>query len=775
MNSLVQLVCRSSILGFVSEIGDTIMNNITDIVGPILWGLCDIFFVILNIFEVLFRKLAGIGEGVETSTGEAIEGDLVLYLIQSNLVQQIFMSILVLSLVLLIIFTIFAIVKNQYAEKQESPTKIIGNSFKALLMYLMVPIATIVCLMVGNVILQAIDGATRTQTNGGSASDMLFITAAYNANKLRDDDINDSVTTLQLLYSVGALDKIEPELNAMGITDWDTAGMATPEQIEHIANLIDEHFVSDEGLSILGRFTSKWSYTSVSVYYDTFHISYIIVWVGGAFLIWSIGKICWGLVSRLFKMTLYFAISPAVLATYPIQGDKPLAAWRGEMVKLGTLAYSAVGVLNVLYSILPFFDNINLYGTFGAINPTMLAVSTPFSFIANQLIKLFIYIIAFNGASSLIDTIGGWFGLGNIISEGKSTKSAVTGQLKKAADKGVGTVSGAFAGMKAAKEHDGKAFSGFLTGALGGAGFKTPMSQFKDAAKKGKEAGEGLYKTAKTTDFKPIKKDSSTGKWQSNIKNFLQADDDKKKAYERFDELKAFDKQYKAMGGGAGAYTGGDSAEQEQLRSFLESTDMGKAFESINKKRLEGEKAIEENNKAFLEILEKVVKAREDSEKREKKLREEFNALKGVVAGASGSWETLSESQRSSEISTMLRDGVAGKNLDQLKDFASNYEDAKTSVEDAEKAVGKRMARDTKFNKFVKDSYYDANAGEVVYTDVKSKMATVETEIYRLGNEIEEERKKIAKAVQDVQYGVREMEKNEKDAWKNYNDSKPKS
>ena len=78
-----------------------IANLIVDLVGSILWALCDIFFILSDLMEMLFRMFAGIYEGGVMVNGENVKGDIVLYLIQSDIVQQIFMSILILSFFLL--------------------------------------------------------------------------------------------------------------------------------------------------------------------------------------------------------------------------------------------------------------------------------------------------------------------------------------------------------------------------------------------------------------------------------------------------------------------------------------------------------------------------------------------------------------------------------------------------------------------------------------------------------------------------------------------------
>ncbi len=422
MSSL--FVCmKSSLLdigSWIANAGADFLNLLVDLtIGPLLWTLCDIFFVLLDLFEGLFKRFAGISDGV-TFDGEAVEGDLVLWFIKSDLVEQIFMSILVLSLFLLIIFTIVAIVKNQYSDKPKPVTEFVNSAFKALLMYLLVPVATVVCLMVGNVVLQAVDGATRA-TGGTSASDTLFITAAYKANKLRDNDLGRCRARLQLYITNGFVSSLEDELALLGVTDFDSAGTVDRETMDIIATMVDDAYVNEEiGVGGIG---AKWFYYSVCQFYHTIQLGYLTIWIGGGFLIWAIGTITWGLISRLFKMVLFYSISPAVMATFPLDNGKALGSWRGEMVKLGTMTFVSVGVLNVLYCILPFFTGLNIFA----------------GELSNSFVNLFINIIAFFSAKDLISSISGWFGTGDILAEGAKAKSQVA--------KGTGMLTGAAAGL----------------------------------------------------------------------------------------------------------------------------------------------------------------------------------------------------------------------------------------------------------------------------------------------------------------------------------------
>lgn len=501
----------STRLDILEDIGDFVMS----FVGQILWLFCDIFFLILDLFEDLFRKFAGIDTNVTSATGEKIEGDLVLYFVNSSVVQEIFMAILILSLFLLIIFTIFAIVKNQYSDKQEPVSKFINGSFKALLMYLLVPIATVVCLLVGNIVLQAIDGATKGSANAATASDMLFLSATYNANKLRNGTSAEKKKDIQdMIKNHNLPEQVKLEIEKQCQVDLDSDFNAGLVDFDLMANIIDDAFIA----GVLAGDTDaenaksdKWNFYVVDSYYNSMRISYIIIWVGGAFLIWAIGKITWGMIARLFKMVLYFAISPAVMATFPIDGGKALGAWRGEMVKNGTSAYCAIGVLNILYSILPFFNNIDMFGD-----------SSRGVGITTLIVRLFIYIIAFSSAKDLIGAVSGWFGTGNALADGISASGQVKAGLQKpgkmltgAATKGVGYFAGIKSGIGAARDNGGSKIMGAISGGMSATGFGKSFSDVSKAYKSAGDSGAAAQKSWKTFSLDGDKKKTKTAQYEA--------------------------------------------------------------------------------------------------------------------------------------------------------------------------------------------------------------------------------------------------------------------
>ena len=651
---------------------DDVMESIMNFVGSILWGLSNIFFILLDLLEMIFRKFAGIDNNVygwANGTKEKVDGDLVLYLVQSSIIQQIIMSILILSLFLLIIFTIFAIVKNQYAEKQEPISKIINASFKGLFMYLLVPVATVVCLMVGNIVLQAIDGATKLN-NASGVSDGLFTSAVYNANRVRNGDVGERIeglillvdeqraliTDAEVIAEISAVTGVDVSSSATISSALPVSDPSTVTKLDQIAQIIDEAYIrlGNEGTKI-----NKWNFIYINDYYKSTEISYITIWIGGVFLIMSIGKIAWGMIGRLFKMVLFYAISPAVVATFPLDNGKALGSWRSEMVKLGTNAYCAVGVLNVLYSILPVFDkfDIGIMGGFG-----------------QSIVKLLLYIIAFNSAKDLIGTISGWFGTGNAYADGEGVGKMATAPIKKATQKTGAFVGGAIFGGAEARKHGGHWLSGAITGGAGAAGIKNP---FKEAIQKNKKAGEEAYKNVRTADRNPFK--------------FLAGEEDKarKAEYEKYDELSKLSRQYGEVDRGGMGYVSSDRSATNQERGAFLDANLGYVEDALfgqQKRGLQTRKEDNELEAQRLEILNRVKKAQADRATKFTELEAELNAL-----GAS--FTTGNEASVRAAAKRVMRNGAAGgRSTDLLQSAFEAFSSASGERADAISALTQEMS-----------------------------------------------------------------------------------
>lgn len=154
------------------------------IIPKLLYFLCTLIFQLLDILQLLVRKVAGLDVvyyssdtilGGAEATKES--GDLVLRFIRTiftgdnAILSNIFWALIILALILLIITTFVAVLRSEYAAtdaKSASKGKIIGKAFKAIASFAIVPIVCFFGIYLSNIILQALD----TITSGTSSSEI---------------------------------------------------------------------------------------------------------------------------------------------------------------------------------------------------------------------------------------------------------------------------------------------------------------------------------------------------------------------------------------------------------------------------------------------------------------------------------------------------------------------------------------------------------------------------------------------------------------------------
>ena len=476
------------------------MGEIEGVIGSLFYGLTSIILHLLDWLQTIFRSLAGLGpikiagEVINADDSE-VRYDIVYYLLGTDIVIDIFVSMLAFSLVLLVITTVISLIRNSYADKPKAISGIIGNAFKGLLGFLLVPIACIAGLMFGNVLLDFVDSATA----GGNATQMsgtIFLSSSYNANKLRQDNVKDCREALWILIdetNFEEYDGVKKYLPA-DISRKVSMNNVVPEDFPILADLLDDAFTGGHiKRTDNGKVLTCYNGAQVMYGYKLLSINYLVLVVGGIMLLFVFFKMSWGLIGRLFKLVLDFVLIPVVLAMMPYDEGSAVKSWKGDFVKNVLLAYGTVGVLNLYYSILPLLDNIALTNT---------AINNGFF---NFIFKLMLQIIGLFSAEGLIKTISGWFGTGDLVSEGANTWKTVKDGYKKITDQATGNtkkVVGAFGGIVGGA----KAGSGFgkvtsaFGGALSGAGLTKGLENvnvrkmWTDGTKAGKGvATDGLF------------------------------------------------------------------------------------------------------------------------------------------------------------------------------------------------------------------------------------------------------------------------------------------
>jgi len=478
------------------------VDAILSIIGMILYPLFSIIFVILAIVQLIFKAFAGTGsigisgagggagavrdlvtganDGTDTGSG------IVYYLLTRPLVQNLIMSIMLLALFLIIIFTVMAFIKNAYASKQKTWQEIIGNAFKGLAGFIFIPVCCLLGAWAGNILLNAIDGATSL---GGSVEleKKLFIACAYNANHIRNNtdkykklDENGKTKAYNLCVellddAVGVTgDKLDIQLEERGTSNAD---------MEYYASIVDTIY-SQADYSKSTDINIYW-YGSTGRGYALWNVNYLVLLVVGIFMIGVMLNLAYGMIKRLFWLAMLFVISPALCALYPIDEGSAVGGYKKEFIKHTISAYAAVAGMNLFMSLLPFIEGISL-------TRAMTSSSSGLSLVGSVdlYVQLIVMVSGLYVVKEFISTLAGWIGGGNALADGESLKKSVNDSISKKVKGGVKVASTAFGAANSKEGFWSK--TGAVFGSLAGQSFDgiKKASGYEDLAKTAKESFE---------------------------------------------------------------------------------------------------------------------------------------------------------------------------------------------------------------------------------------------------------------------------------------------
>ena len=172
--------------------------------GNILQGLVNILFrlvylivsFILNVVDFVqffIEKLVGIDfwGRKEFSLEGLSDSDVIFRFIQNDTVARVFKYMLGVFAVLLIVFTIIAIVKNEYeyasgtTDKMKDVKGVLKKSLKAIILVILVPVLLVMGILASNAILASLVNAFNVN-NKLSLGGQIFVTSAYDANRYRE-------------------------------------------------------------------------------------------------------------------------------------------------------------------------------------------------------------------------------------------------------------------------------------------------------------------------------------------------------------------------------------------------------------------------------------------------------------------------------------------------------------------------------------------------------------------------------------------------------------
>lgn len=489
--------------------------GITSTIGGLLYRLLgSIFCRLLDWVQSIFRSLAGLSpiliDGTPVNQGDE-KYDIVFWLLQTDIVQDVFWSMVTFSLILMFLMTGLAIIRNAYQDKPKPIGDIISGVFKGLLGMILLPIACMVGLMFGNIILQAVDAGTGA-SGSQKLSGTLFMSAAYDANICRDGnpenekDVERRASNfVELIKHTDFEDYLKKNsLSDYATTDVDKLKGISAEEWELLADAIDVAFTGGHITYNGGDKLDPYDTWKVQTCYNLFDVNYVVFVVGGVLMLGFIFKMCFGLIGRIFKLTIDFVLIPVVMAMMPFD-TKPSQTWKGDFVKNTTVGYSTVGVMNLFFSILPIVNKIEFSPDKSAMGWT--------AGIFSPILKLIITIVGLFSAESIISSISGWFGTGDLLKEGKDVYGTFKSGLDKTV-KGAQKVTGGigkYVGAGIAGAKDKKGVFGKIGGFLGG-GLAGTAGEWVN-----KKAGENGFFKGLGEGGKAIKDQKAAGGWHSNF------------------------------------------------------------------------------------------------------------------------------------------------------------------------------------------------------------------------------------------------------------------
>ena len=416
--------------GFVSSlgisIGQSIWNivvNIFSFIPKLMYLITTSFFTVLDVFQLLFRKLAGLDTYFVTDAGQTTQktGDIVeefilgIFTNKYPTLSNVFWSFIILGIVMLFLTTLIALIRNEYTPEKDgsnSKSKVVGRSFKAFLTFAIVPVVVIFGVYLCNVILRALDSITT-----GSSSDALGMPSNNLVPYERYDDFagNDSyiaysvfgvkIATNTTPFSGVAFKasayranraRLSTEfvqlLNTNEITNWN--GTFTGTDSETVATYIDAAFAnnvkfseankldygsayqatnnitgvdfisgSDVALAAIVPFQTldRYRVGVVWYYYDLWQFDFIVAWAIVLSMLGVFIGIILGLMKRFFEVIGLFLVSPPVVALMPLDDGSAFGKWKGKFVSKILGAYGAVVGMNIMFIILPYIYKIKFF------------------------------------------------------------------------------------------------------------------------------------------------------------------------------------------------------------------------------------------------------------------------------------------------------------------------------------------------------------------------------------------------------------------------------
>ena len=444
-----------------NDLIQSIVDVFLNLWGEILKALYNIWATLASIIDaiqVIFGMLVGVNKvvWVDSSTmggsqlGEVASNNIIISIFTHEYVYGAFIKILILSIFLLVIFTMIAIIKQEYStsvEKAENnPMEIIKRSVRALVSFLCVPLVCIFGVLASGYLMQALDAATSV-TGQTLISNKMFTICMQDASRVRtDSDFYESLMAKDGNgpYSLSNYAGKFPNLIiqsedrnevAQSIDDCFLYGKALPNGVSFGTNDRFSNFIRNGNGMNDDKFFNTKNPAQVFYYYDLTKFNWLI----GFFTIFYIGavmiRIVLGAAVRLYELAILFVVSPAIISLYPLDKGEALKKWQVKFIGKTTMIFAPVIALNLYFILVATLIQVDFSASLAvALEMEGNSIFTGISgFFLQQIYSIFILIAGLMVCEKSIAWLGEMIGAEDIDAAGKSLRGSIGETLQNSA------------------------------------------------------------------------------------------------------------------------------------------------------------------------------------------------------------------------------------------------------------------------------------------------------------------------------------------------------
>ena len=248
-----------------------------------LYMLSKTIFRIIDGLTLCANKLCGI----DTISFEGEETDFLSYLLFSDEIGFAFRVSAILATILLVVFTVFMIIKSIAKDKSEgTPAQIAVKTFKTLVMFFLVPAIIIAFMALGNVFVKALYAATMQS----AASPGAFLFCAF----AQDGGMSAEYVAL---FRTGELDYNNTDI--------------------------------------------------VSMYMSLSDFPFLFSWIAGGVVLFGIGSAMLVFVDRVLSLVILYIAAPISLSTSVLDDGARFKLWRDQFLTKFIMGYGMILAINI--------------------------------------------------------------------------------------------------------------------------------------------------------------------------------------------------------------------------------------------------------------------------------------------------------------------------------------------------------------------------------------------------------------------------------------------